>query len=119
MIQKLENDIRKHIRCEAQLKLHIEALEEVCEKMERECRKSADMISKSTNRILFLEEENQRIKKLDAENQKKLQVKIWKLEQKGKVARSDKAVQTDGKQQKSSVLNESNWTMGSREFKEH
>lgn len=34
IIQELEADIRKHIRLEQQLKLHIEQIEEVCEQLE-------------------------------------------------------------------------------------
>lgn len=109
--------MRKHIRCEAQLKLHIEALEEVCEKMEQECRKSADMISSSTDRILALEAENSRIKKAESETVKKMQVKIWKLEQHRKPG-LDKSVQTEELVKPSATLNESSWTLGSREFKE-
>jgi hypothetical protein len=36
MIQKLEADIRKHIRIEHQLKLHIESTEDRIEELEKE-----------------------------------------------------------------------------------
>ena len=36
IIQQLENDIRKHIRIEHQLKLHIESVEDRVEELEKE-----------------------------------------------------------------------------------
>jgi hypothetical protein len=36
MIQQLESDIRKHIRIEHQLKLHIESVEDRVEELERQ-----------------------------------------------------------------------------------
>lgn len=35
MIQKLENDVRTHIRVEQQLKLHIESIQNKLEEMEK------------------------------------------------------------------------------------
>ena len=37
MIQDLESDVRKHIRVQQQLKLHIESLEDTIEELELDC----------------------------------------------------------------------------------
>lgn len=42
MIQQLEADIRKHIRIEHQLKLHIESVEDRLEELERDAAKAED-----------------------------------------------------------------------------
>jgi hypothetical protein len=42
MIQQLEADIRKHIRIEHQLKLHIESVEDRVEELERELGKDPE-----------------------------------------------------------------------------
>ena len=46
IIQGLEADIRKHIRIEHQLKLHIESVEDRIEELEREASKQPDILSK-------------------------------------------------------------------------
>jgi hypothetical protein len=42
MIQQLEADVRKHIRIEHQLKLHIESVEDRVEELERDAAKAED-----------------------------------------------------------------------------
>ena len=46
MIQQLEADIRKHIRIEHQLKLHIESVEDRVEELERDAAKAEDSSKK-------------------------------------------------------------------------
>ena len=58
IIQGLEADIRKHIRIEHQLKLHIESVEDRVEELERE----AEKIKDQPDKIEKLEQENKSLK---------------------------------------------------------
>lgn len=57
MIQQLEADIRKHIRIEHQLKLHIESVEDRVEELERDAAKAEDNSKKDESNLKDNEKE--------------------------------------------------------------
>ena len=63
MIQQLEADIRKHIRIEHQLKLHIESVEDRVEELERDATKAGDSNKDKDN-------ENEKVQLEEALNEK-------------------------------------------------
>jgi len=57
MIQQLEADVRKHIRIEHQLKLHIESVEDRVEELERDAAKAEDSTKKDESSLKDNEKE--------------------------------------------------------------
>lgn len=76
IIQGLEADVRKHIRIEHQLKLHIESVEDRIEELERDAAKLEENENKQKSDKTDIEEKN---KKLEESIIKKIEIK-YKLE---------------------------------------
>ncbi len=62
MIQKLEGDVRNHIKIEQQLKLHIESIQNKLEEVERQPRETPK--TKYTEQIEMLKREKRRMDEL-------------------------------------------------------
>ena len=84
LIQKLEGDIRMHIRVEQQMRLHIENLQQKIEDIERE---SSHGVKKVRAEVLDLKEENRRlrdreeqVKRKESESKRKYYEKMKAME---------------------------------------